>query len=185
MILKPMFNIKRFCYTSNTLQKNEKAKISIKIIKKFALFCFQKDLWPSCWLHRPTKDISIKSCCKEIESLLYFYNTEKEKLKTGILQYSPNSYTAIFKCCSDYSILPFIIYKQLSVHFNKLNKTICYNVTDDTTYHRDAVIGTYSFKLRRPYEEQPVFHTFLVLSQHICFDVPIIGADFCKTVNGI
>ena len=182
-IIKTMFNIKSFCSTINRIQNNDKAKISIKLIKKFALFCFQKDLWPHCWLNGPTKDISIKSCCKEIESSLYFYNTEKEKLNTGILQYSPNSYTAIFKRCSDYSILPFIIYKQLSVHYNKLNTTICYNVTDDTTYHRDAVIGTYSFKLRRPYEEQPVFHTFLVLRQHICFDQVILGADFCKAQN--
>ena len=182
-----MFNIKRFCSTSNTLQKNEKAKISIKVIKKFALFCFQKDLWPSCWLHKPTKDILIKTCCKEFESLIYFYNIEKEKVKTGIIQYSPEPYTAILERHSDYSILPFKIYKQLSVHFNKLNKTICYNVTYDTIYHKDAVIGTYSFKLSQRIFNQyrPVFHTFLVLSQHICFDVPIIGADFCKTVNGI
>ena len=185
IILKTMFNIKCFCTTINRLQNNDKAKISIKLIKKFALFCFQKDLWPNCWLNGPTKDISIKSCCKEIESLLYFYNTEKEKENTGILHYSPNSYTAIFKRCSDYSILPFIIYKKLSVHYNKLNTTISYNVTDDTAYHRNAVLGFCSFKLRLPYREQPGFHSFLVLRQHICFDRVILGADFCKAQNVI
>ena len=182
-ILKTMFYIKRYVSTINRIQNNDKAIISIKLIKKFALFCFQKDLWPHCWLKRPTKDISIKSCCKEIQSSLYFYNTEREKLNTGILKSSPNLYTAIFKCCSGYSILPFQHYKQLSVHYNKLNTSVIYNVKDDTSYNRNAVLGSYSFKLRLPYTEQYVFHTFLILRQHIYFDRIILGADFCKAQN--
>ena len=116
-----MFNIK--CYTSslNKIQNHDKAIIKLKIIKKFAKFCFQKDLWPHCWLKKPIKDISIKSCCKGIQLSVYFYNTEKEKENTGILKSSPNLYTAIFKRCSDYSILSFQHYKQLSIHLNKLN----------------------------------------------------------------
>ena len=116
IILKNMFNIKRFNCTINKIQNNDKTIIKLKLIKKFALICFQRDFWPHCWLKRPIKDISIKSCCKEIQSSLYFYNTEKEKLNTGILKSSPNLYTAIFKRCSDYSILSFQHYKQLSIN---------------------------------------------------------------------
>ena len=184
IILKTMFNIKRYTSSLNKIQNHDKAIIKLKIIKNFAKFCFHKNLWPRCWLKKPVKDISIKSCGKEIQLSVYFYNTEK-KLNTGILKSSQKLYTAILKRCSDYSILSFQHYKQLSIHFNKLNTSIIYNVTDDTSHNRNAVLGSYSFKLRLQNTEhfQSVFHTFLILRQHIYLDRIILGYDFCKAQN--
>ena len=185
IILKTMFNIKRYTSSLNKIQNHDKAIIKPKIIKNFAKFCFDKNLWPYCWLTKPVKDISIKSCGKGVQLSVYFYNTEK-KLNTGILKSSQKLYTAILKRCSDYSILSFQHYKQLSIHFNKLNTSIICNVTDDTSHKRNAVLGSYSFKLRIQNTEvgfQSVFHTFLILRQHISLDQIILGYDFCKAQN--
>ena len=85
LVLKKMYNIKRFHSFINKITRNSKIRMSLKLCKRFAQFCFNKNCWPYCWLSKPVKDISIKSCGKGVQLSVYFDNAEK-KLPTGILK---------------------------------------------------------------------------------------------------
>ena len=74
LVLKKMYNIKRFHSFINKITRNSKIRMSLRLCKRFAQFCFNKNIWPYCWLMKPVKEISIKSCGEGVPLSVYFDN---------------------------------------------------------------------------------------------------------------
>ena len=157
LILKQMYNIKRFHSFINKITRNSKIRMNLRLCKRFAQFCFIRNLWPRCWLQRAIKNISVKDLGKGVQLFIKFDN-------------SAQNHTAIIDSGSDFSILPFIYLKQLQIHGNRLNKTVIYNVTSATSHEKNAVLGSILLRLQIQNEEesfQVIDHPFLIPQEQI------------------
>ena len=82
---------------------------------------------------------------------------------------------------STFSIMPYHIFTKLNIHESNLNTSIGYNIDSASHNNKDAVLGTYLFKLQIKKSDKSLItcpQLFSILRKNYSLEHVLLGEDF-------